>query len=184
MKTLELKCVPYGTTFQIFGDEFVPLDYMDGGVLSIRRTAWRRDAFDYLCINDLRFASINQCLANYEKKLRDAGAGESLLPITIDLQATDGTREYGYYAGLYAGLLTLRQYGQYQDILPQVEEIIWLASPWQTPGRKNRRASCSWVVYPKGNIDCTFCSNVNWVQPIVRFDSSLLVSLEHHNHIL
>ena len=41
MATMELRRVPYGTTFTVFGDEFVALDYINGGVLAIRRDIWK-----------------------------------------------------------------------------------------------------------------------------------------------
>ena len=46
MKTMELRRVPYGTTFTAFGDQFVALDYIGGGVLAIRKETWKNVAFD------------------------------------------------------------------------------------------------------------------------------------------
>ena len=38
---MELRRVPYGTTFTVFGDEFVALDYINGKVLAIRKEIWK-----------------------------------------------------------------------------------------------------------------------------------------------
>ena len=66
MKKMELRRVPYGTAFQAFGDEFVALDYINGGVLAIRRDIWKNAAFDDNGVNDLRGASITDGLAEYQ----------------------------------------------------------------------------------------------------------------------
>ena len=69
MATMELRRVPYGTTFTVFGDEFVALDYINGGVLAIRRDIWKDAPFDREGVNDLRKATINGTLADYEDVL-------------------------------------------------------------------------------------------------------------------
>lgn len=136
MRTMELRRVPYGTTFTAFGDQFVALDYIGGGVLAIRKETWKNAAFDSNGVNDLRSASIGQALEDYLNTLKDGGAKISdILNMTIDLKATDGTREYGFHE-TKIGLLTLEQYGKYQHIIPDVEECWWLATPWRTPGEK------------------------------------------------
>lgn len=136
MKKMELRRVPYGTAFQAFGDEFVALDYINGGVLAIRRDIWKNAAFDDNGVNDLRGASITDGLAEYLRKLMDGGAdGGDILEMSIDLKAVDGTREYGRY-DTCVGLLTLEQYGKYQHIIPDVDGPWWLATPWRTPGEK------------------------------------------------
>ena len=100
MKTMELRRVPYGTTFTAFGDQFVALDYIGGGVLAIRKETWKNVAFDSNGVNDLRSASIGQALEDYLNTLKDGGAKISdILNMTIDLKATDGTREYGFHCG-------------------------------------------------------------------------------------
>lgn len=59
MATMELRRVPYGTTFTVFGDEFVALDYINGGVLAIRRDIWKDAPFDREGVNDLTNRSYN-----------------------------------------------------------------------------------------------------------------------------
>ena len=111
MATMELRRVPYGTTFTVFGDEFVALDYINGGVLAIRRDIWKDAPFDREGVNDLRKATINGTLADYEDMICEAGAAGNLRTMDVDLRATDGTREYGCCAGICVSLLTLEQYG-------------------------------------------------------------------------
>ena len=158
MKTMELRRVPYGTTFTAFGDQFVALDYIGGGVLAIRKETWKNVAFDSNGVNDLRSASIGQALEDYLNTLKDGGAKISdILNMTIDLKATDGTREYGFHE-TKIGLLTLEQYGKYQHIIPDVEECWWLATPWRTPGEKCGNSDHAWLVNSDGGANYYSCS--------------------------
>lgn len=179
MKKMELRRVPYGMTFRAFGDEFVALDYIDGGVLAIRRDIWKNAAFDDNGVNDLRGASITDGLAEYLRKMLDGGADTGdILEMSIDLKATDGTREYGRY-DTRVGLLTLEQYGKYQHIIPDVDGPWWLATPWRTPGEKFSGAAYALLVYTNGSWSSGDCSDAGCaIRPALLFSSSLLVSIE------
>ena len=116
MKQIQVRKVPYGETFSVFGDKFVALDYINGKVLAIRKEIWKNAPFDTGGVNDLRTASITGHLVQYFEDLCKNGASEDTIAMnTMDLKATDGSREYGTF-GMRAGLLTLEQYGKYQDI--------------------------------------------------------------------
>ena len=179
MKKMELRRVPHGMAFQAFGDEFVALDYIDGGVLAIRRDIWKNAAFDDNGVNDLRGASITDGLAEYLRKMLDGGADTGdILEMSIDLKAVDGTREYGRYDN-HVGLLTLEQYGKYQHIIPDVDRPWWLATPWRTPGEKFDGATVALRVYTNGGWSHGNCSNAGYaIRPALLFSSSLLVSIE------
>lgn len=179
MKKMELRRVPYGTAFQAFGDEFVALDYIDGGVLAIRRDIWKNAAFDDNGVNDLRGASITDGLAEYLRKMLDGGADTGdILEMSIDLKAVDGTREYGRYDN-HVGLLTLEQYGKYQHIIPDVDGPWWLATPWRTPGEKFGGAADELYVNTNGHWSVSYCSYAGCaIRPALLFSSSLLVSIE------
>ena len=176
---MELRRVPYGMAFQAFGDEFVALDYINGGVLAIRRDIWKNAAFDDNGVNDLRGASITDGLAEYLRKLLDGGADTGdILEMSIDLKAVDGTREYGRYDN-HVGLLTLEQYGKYQHIIPDVDGPWWLATPWRTPGEKFGGATLALFVGTSGGWYSSGCSGAGCaVRPALLFSSSLLVSIE------
>ena len=112
MKNLPVRSVPYGTAFKVFGDEFIALDYIDGAVLAIRKEVWKRAPFDKAGCNDLRKASVLSELTDYFRGLMEQGLTENDARIaTVDLKATDGTREYGTF-GMRAAMLTLEQYGK------------------------------------------------------------------------
>lgn len=178
MKTMELRRVPYGTVFQAFGDEFVALDYIDGGVLAISRNIRENAAFDDKGANDLRTASIMDNLGGYLHELEYGGAKTGdILKMSIDLKTVDGTREYGRYE-TYVGLLTLEQYGKYQHIIQDVDTAWWLATPWRTPGEKFGGATYALYVDTNGYWYSSICSNSGIaIRPALLFSPSLLVSI-------
>lgn len=129
MKNIELRKVPCGETFTAFGEEYVVLDHVDGGVLSIRKGVWKRAPFDRMNNSNLSEADIREDLDDYFQLLKSNGAEDSNLLIQhVDLKATDGTRVYGYLDCTVA-LLTLEQYGKYKEIIPKVDGAWWLATP-------------------------------------------------------
>lgn len=179
MRTMKLRSVPYGTTFTAFGEKFVALDYIGGGVLAIRRDNWKNAAFDEDGKNNLKTASIGGKLNNFLNVLEDGGAGPGdILLMTVDLKATDGTREYGF-CETRIGLLTLEQYGKYQHIIPDADGPWWLATPWRTPGEKFGGATDALFVYTNGGWGSYYCSDAGYaIRPALLFSSSLLVSIE------
>lgn len=178
MKKMELRRVPYGMVFKTFGDEFVALDYIDGGVLAIRRDVWKNAAFDDGGVNDLRRASITDRLAEYLRKMLDGGANHrDIMEMSIDLKAVDGAGEYGHYY-IRVGLLTLEQYGKYQNIIPDVDESWWLATPWRTPKEKFGGASLASLVSANGYWNFGRCYSGYAIRPALLFSPSLLVSIE------
>lgn len=129
MKSIELRKVPCGEIFTVFGEEYVVLDHVDGGVLSLRKEIWKNTVFDRMGNSRLSEANIMEDLDDYLDLLRSNGMkDEDALPQMVDLKATDGTRVYGYHECTVA-LLTLEQYGKYKEIIPKVDDWWWLATP-------------------------------------------------------
>ena len=128
-------------------------------------------------MNNLRTASIAAHLVEYFLGLCKQGASEDTVAMnTIDLKATDGTREYGTF-GMRAGLLTLEQYGKYQHIIPDVDDWWWLATPWRTPAQKGGLSTGAWCCNSNGNCGGTgSCAYTCGIRPALLFTSSLLVS--------
>lgn len=184
MKQIQVRKVPYGETFSVFGDKFVALDYINGKVLAIRKEIWKNAPFDTGGVNDLRTASITGHLVQYFEDLCKNGASDETVPMnTIDLKATDGSREYGT-CGMRAGLLTFEQYGKYQDIIPLADDWWCLATPWRTPNPGGLRspytygASNVWFVRSYGDYVYSDAANTYGIRPALYFTSELLVSIE------
>lgn len=179
MKNIELRKVPCGESFTVFGEEYVVLDHADGGVLSIRKEILRKEAFDWNGNSNLGEADILQTLSEYGELLKSKGAKDSdLLPQRVDLKATDGTRVYGYLNCTVA-LLTLEQYGKYKEIIPKVDGWWWLATPVRTRWLRSPNTGSTndvWGVNSDGNYDFWSASVSCGVRPVLLFDSCLLVS--------
>lgn len=179
MKNIELRKVPCGETFTVFGEEFVVLDHVDGGVLSIRKGIWKKAVFDRSGNSNLSEADIRQVLSEYGEllKARGAKAGD-LHSQRVDLKATDGTRVYGYLDCTVA-LLTLEQYGKYKEIIPKADDWWWLATPVWTRWLRSPytgNTGLVWVVVSDGNCYDWYASNSLGVRPVLTFNSCLLVS--------
>lgn len=179
MKKIELRKVPCGETFVAFGEEFVVLDHADGGVLSLRKSIWKKAQFDGNDNSNLAEASIRKVLGDYVDHLKCAGATDDvILPMQVDLKATDGTRVYGYLDCTVA-LLTLEQYGKYKEIIPMVDGLWWLATPVWTRWLRSPYTSNTnvvWGVNSDGSYLSWSASVSGGVRPVLTFNSCLLVS--------
>ena len=179
MKNIELRKVPCGETFTVFGEEYVVLDHADGGVLSIRKDIWKKAPFDRNGNSDLSQADMRGTLAEYTEFLKSRGMkdGDCLVQ-HIDLKATDGTRVYGYLDCTVA-LLTLEQYGKYKEIIPKVDGWWWLATPvWTRWLRSPRTRSTNyvWLVSSSGDYYYWGANGSFGVRPVLTFSSCLSVS--------
>jgi hypothetical protein len=87
-----------------------------------------------------------------------------------------GKREYGICT-VKAGILTLEQYGIYENIIPPSEDPWWLATPWKV---KPSSMGCkrAWVVRSLGNCGIRNCSKWYGVRPTLNLDPSILVDYE------
>lgn len=175
MKSIELRKVPCGETFTAFGEEYVVLDHVDGGVLSIRKGIWKKAAFDRGWNSNLAQADMRDTLAEYAEFLKSKGAKDSdLLIQRVDLKATDGTRVYGYLDCTVA-LLTLEQYGKYKEIIPKADGAWWLATPvWTRWLRSPITGSTSYVWFVLSNGDYHTRGRLQFLRGAPRFDLRLL----------
>ena len=188
MKKMKLADVPFGKDFEIWGHAYTVLDGDDKGVLvleadTVCEMAFREDEVDYkVAPNDFRDSSVRAYLeGTYTENLVRVGAklDEDILPMELDLKCTLGQHEYGT-ARVYAGLLTLEQYGKYYDIIPKIDTTYWLATPWKTPSRSPNTyyAYYVWHVYSDGNYDDWYYNGTCGVRPALTLSPSLLVSVE------
>lgn len=179
MKSIELRKVPCGEIFTVFGEEYVVLDHVDGGVLSIRKGIWKNAAFDRNGNSNLAQADMRDTLAEYTELLKSRGMKDSdCLVQHIDLKATDGTRVYGYFDCAVA-LLTLEQYGKYKEIIPKADDWWWLATPvWTRWPNSSHTGSTNYVfaVNSYGDWNLNFAYYSFGVRHVLLFNSFLIVS--------
>lgn len=188
MKKMKLADVPFGKNFEIWGHAYTVLDGDDKGVFVLEADAvcempFREDEVDYkVAPNDFRDSSVRAYLeGRYTEGLVSAGAklDEDILPMELDLKCTLGQHEYGT-ARVYAGLLTLEQYGKYYDIIPRIDTTYWLATPWKTPSRSpcTSYTRLVWYVLSNGGCGRWGCGGSWGVRPALTLSPSLLVSVE------
>lgn len=188
MKKMKLTDVPVGKNFEIWGHAYTVLDGDDKGVFVLETDAvcelpFREDEVDYkVAPNDFRDSSVRAYLeGDYLEELVKAGAelGRDILEMVLDLKCTLGQDEYGV-ARVHAGLLTLKQYGKYYDIIPRIDTTYWLATPGKTPSRSPSTSYTDdvWYVSSDGNYNNWGYSGACGVRPALTLSSSLLVSVE------
>ena len=188
MKKMKLAEVPSGKNFEIWDHAYTVLDGDDKGVLALEADVvcempFREDGVDYkVAPNDFRDSSVRAYLeGGYLEELVEAGAelDHDILEMELDLKCTLGQREYGVVK-VYAGLLTLEQYGKYYDIIPKIDTPYWLATPWKTPIRSpdTDYSHSVWRVYSSGYCNDWICNSTYGVRPALTLSPSLLVSVE------
>lgn len=184
----ELRNVEIGKDFEIWGHAYTILDSDDKGVFvleadTICEMPFREDEVDYkVAPNDFRDSSVRAYLEGvYTEGLVRAGAklGEDILPMELDLKCTLGQREYGTVK-VYAGLLTLEQYGKYYDIIPQIDTTYWLATPWKTPSHSPYTGGNDlvWGIGSVGGYSDIDSGYTYGVRPTLTLSPSLSVSVE------
>ena len=192
IKKMKLADIPFGKNFEIWGHAYTVLDSDDKGVFvleteTVCEMPFREDEVDYkVAPNDFRDSSVRAYLeGTYTEKLVRAGAktGEDILPMELDLKCTLGQHEYRV-AKVYAGLLTLEQYGKYYDIIPKIDTTYWLATPWKTPLRSPSTNSTNfvWLVDSDGSCGNWHYDGTYGVRPALTLSPSLLVSVECDEH--
>lgn len=188
MKKMKLADVDFGKNFEIWGHEYTVLDGDDKGVLVLETNAvckmpFRDDGMGCkVAPNDFRNSSVMAYLeGTYTEELVRASAklGEDIFAMELDLKCTLGQHEYGT-AKVYAGLLTLEQYGKYCDIIPKIDTAYWLATPWKTPRCSPDMSSSNyvWSVYSDGDYYGYWYNYAYGVRPTLTLSPSLLVSVE------
>lgn len=184
----ELRNVEIGKDFEIWGHAYTVLDSDDKGVFvleadTICEMPFREDEVDYkVAPNDFRDSSVRAYLEGvYTEGLVRAGAklDEDILPMELDLKCTLGQREYGTVR-VYAGLLTLEQYGKYYDIIPQIDTTYWLATPWKTPSHSPYTGGNDlvWGIGSVGGYSDIDSGYTYGVRPTLTLSPSLSVSVE------
>ena len=81
--------------------------------------------------------------------------GDRLIPITSDLTSMDGFKDYGTVEGDTLAIPTFDLYRECGERTPLIDKLYWLATPNQTPARKD--AYYVQYVYSGGFVCCGDC---------------------------
>ena len=153
MKKHKLSTLNQGNIFVHAGHEFVVLKHFqedsggNGGTLCLLKNLLPKMVFSDCNSNDWRASKVRGFLNNWLTEVFTELS--DVLPMLIDLKATNGSREYGWDISS-VGLLTIGQYFKYNEYIPLADGYWWLASPYCTG---------IWIAGPDG--DVYFGSTVN-----------------------
>lgn len=101
--------------------------------------------------SDVRMDLINSKLAaDLEKKF-----GDKLIPISLDLTSMDGFKDYGTVNGDILAIPNVQLLMKFGEKIPLIDEGYWLATPSQTPKRKD--TSYVQFVYSRGYVCYSRC---------------------------
>lgn len=107
----------------------------------------------------IRNELINSNLATELKK----EFGDKLVPISLDLTSMDGFKDYGTVEGDILAIPNIQLLMKFGESIPLIDNWYWLATPNQTPARKDTRyVRCVGSV---GVVDCGGCGYGRGVRP-------------------
>lgn len=150
-KQLKLICGYYWTSVQD-GDRTY---YFMNGILKKSEFGKTNNYAESYVRNDL----INSELAAKLKK----EFGDKLLPISLDLTSMDGFKDYGTVEGDILAIPNIQLLMKFGESIPLIDNWYWLATPNQTPTRKD--AHYVQYVYSGGRVDCSVCVCDGGVRP-------------------
>jgi len=184
----KLSTLKQGEIFSRAGQEFVVLDHLDDGTLCLLKDVLPPMAFSEASLNDWRYSDVKKYLnTEWLNELIATGLDAAdIIPMTIDLKATDGSREYGYDI-CNVSLLTVEQYFRYNEYIPLAEYWWMLATPHQTPECRSPDIGSStyfWNVLSNGSGSWNSASSSSHgPRPASLFSSDLLVSKSEDEQI-
>ena len=81
--------------------------------------------------------------------------GDRLIPISLDLTSMDGFKDYGKVEGDFLSIPNIQLFMKFGNKIPLINDWYWLATPNQTPARKD----ASYVRYVRtgGFVDYDGC---------------------------
>lgn len=89
--------------------------------------------------------------------------GDKLVPISLDLTSMDGFKDYGTVEGDILAIPNIQLLMKFGEDIPLIDNWHWLATPNQTPKRKDARyVQC---VYSNGGVGCSVCDYDGGVRP-------------------
>ncbi len=103
--------------------------------------------------------------------------GDKLVPILLDLTSMDGFKDYGTVEGDILAIPNIQLLMKFGESIPLVDNLYWLATPNQTP--KRRDARYVQFVGSGGGVGYDDCSYDKGVRPFFILKSDIFVSCEN-----
>ena len=163
-----------GDKFDLAETNWTILDIKDNGYLCLADSIGDR-VFDSESNNWTTSALREHLNTEFAEKISDEIGEENIIQFNRDLMSLDGQTEYGNCLDSVS-LLTVDEYREYRQFIPNTDDWWWLASPWSTPC--NNDETWEAVVSPSGNI-CNYCYYYYFgVRPVCIFSSAIFESEE------
>lgn len=163
-----------GDTFDLAETNWTILDIKEEGYFCLADNIGDR-AFDSESNNWTTSALREYLNTEYKEKISDEIGEENIIKFDRDLMSLDGQTEYGTCKDLVS-LLTVDEYREYRQFIPNTDDWWWLASPWSTPCNNDKTWEA--VVSPSGSIRGGNYYNDDGVRPVCIFSSAIFESEE------
>ena len=163
-----------GDKFDLAGTNWTILDIKEEGYLCLADSIGDME-FDTESNNWTTSALREHLNTEFAEKISDEIGEENIAKFGRDLMSLDGQTEYGTCKDLVS-LLTVDEYREYRQFIPNTSDWWWLASPWSTPC--NNDETWEAVVSPSGIVDCNDYGSYGGVRPFCIFSSAIFESEE------
>lgn len=163
-----------GDKFDLAGTNWTILDIKEEGYLCLADSIGDRE-FDTESNNWISSQLREYLNTEYKEKISDGIGEENIVQFNRDLMSLDGQTEYGTCLDSVS-LLTVDEYREYRQFIPNTDDWWWLSSPWSTPC--NNDETWDAVVSPSGYFSYGNFGNVGGVRPVCIFSSAIFESEE------
>lgn len=163
-----------GDKFNLAGTNWTILDIKEDGYLCLADSIGDKQ-FDTASNNWTTSALREHLNTEFAEKISDEIGEENIAKFGRDLTSLDGQTEYENCLDLVS-LLTVDEYREYRQFIPNTDDWWWLASPWSTPCNNDK----TWVavVSPSGYFCYYGYFRNNGVRPVCIFSSAIFKSEE------
>ncbi len=167
----------YEHFFDKDGEEYIVCEQFKDGTISVLKAELLEKTMSFGKNNNWAESNWREYLnGTYLTELERKFGSENIIPHKVDLTSMDGFDDYGYTMDKVA-IRTFNEYRKTSNGVGLVNGYQWLATPNQTPSRKE--ASCVQFVDVGGSVDYDDCSWYGYgVRPFFFLKSSIFVSLK------
>lgn len=166
----------YEHFFDKDGEEYIVCEQFKDGTASVLKAELLEKTMNFGKNNNWAESNWREYLnGTYLTELERKFGSENIIPHKVDLTSMDEFDDYGYTMDKVA-IRTFDEYRKTSKEVGIVNDCQWLATPNQTPSRKD--TSCVQFVSDNGGVGCLGCGwDCNGVRPFFFLKSSIFVSL-------
>ena len=163
-----------GDKFDLAETNWTILDIKEEGYLCLADSIGDKQ-FDTASNNWTTSALREYLNTEFAEKITDEIGEENIAKFGRDLTSLDGQTEYENCLDSVS-LLTVDEYREYRQFIPNYGDWWWLASPWSTPCNNDNTWDA--VVSPSGYFNNYICYYDYGVRPVCIFSSAIFESEE------